>query len=114
LSGGQRQRIALARAFYGMPRIVVLDEPNASLDSDGEQALITALKDAQAAGITCVVITQRTSVVAALTKMMVLRDGRIEAYGPRDAVLPAQIKPAPQSQPESGPAGGAVVTARFG
>ncbi|ESR23897.1 type I secretion system permease/ATPase [Lutibaculum baratangense] len=92
LSGGQRQRIALARAFYGQPRLVVLDEPNASLDNDGEQALIQALKDAHAAGITCVVITQRTSIVPALTKVMVLRDGRIEDYGPRDEVLQRQMR----------------------
>ncbi|WP_088347609.1 MULTISPECIES: type I secretion system permease/ATPase [Rhodomicrobium] len=94
LSGGQRQRIALARAFYGHPRIVVLDEPNASLDSEGEQALIAALRQAHAAGITCVVITQRASVVSALTKMMVLREGRIEAFGPKEEVLQSQIRPA--------------------
>jgi PrtD family type I secretion system ABC transporter len=109
LSGGQRQRIALARAFYGEPRIVVLDEPNASLDSEGEQALVTALKQAHAAGITCLIITQRTSVVPALTKMMVLRDGRIEAFGPKDEILHRQIQPAARPQPAS-----SVVTARFG
>lgn len=110
LSGGQRQRIALARAYYGMPRIVVLDEPNASLDSDGEQALIQALKEARAAGITSLVITQRTSVVTALTRIMVLREGRIEAFGPRDEVLQTQIRPAPA--PET--SGFAAATARFG
>ena len=94
LSGGQRQRIALARAFYGNPKIVVLDEPNASLDSEGEEALIAALRQAHAAGITCVVITQRASVVPALTKMMVLREGRIEAFGPKDEVSQSQIRPA--------------------
>lgn len=94
LSGGQRQRIALARAFYGSPKVVVLDEPNASLDGEGEQALIGALLQAHQAGITCIVITQRTSVVPALTQVMVLRDGRIEAFGPREQVLAQQIRTA--------------------
>jgi len=97
LSGGQRQRIALARAFFGQPRIVVLDEPNAALDNEGEQALIRALIDAREAGMTCVVITQRTSIMAALTRLMVLRDGRIEAFGPKEDVLHSQIRPAPRS-----------------
>jgi ATP-binding cassette subfamily C protein len=124
LSGGQRQRIALARAFYGKPKVVVLDEPNASLDSEGEQALIAALKQAHASGITCVVITQRTSVMPALTRLMLLREGRIEAFGPRDEVLQKQIRPAirtaassaaptPTSQPAAGFTTG-TVTARFG
>jgi ATP-binding cassette subfamily C protein len=123
LSGGQRQRIALARAFYGSPKVVVLDEPNASLDSDGEQALIAALLQARGAGITCVVITQRTSVMPALTKMMVLREGQIEAFGPKDEVMQSQIRPAgqvatsapvpvPSKQPATPFMAGAV-TARF-
>ena len=90
LSGGQRQRIALARAFYGNPRIVILDEPNASLDSEGEEALLAALVEAGRAGTTCVVIAQRTSILPAVTKLMVLRDGRVEAFGPRDEVLRSQ------------------------
>jgi ATP-binding cassette subfamily C protein len=124
LSGGQRQRIALARAFYGSPKVVVLDEPNASLDSEGEQALIAALLQARGAGITCVVITQRTSVLPALTKMMVLREGRIEAFGPKDEVMQGQIRPAgeagapapapvPSKQPATAFTAG-TVTARFG
>ena len=95
LSGGQRQRIALARAFYGRPKIVVLDEPNANLDVEGEQALTSALIEARNSGMTCLVITQRTAVVRALTKIMVLKDGRIEAFGPREEVLQQQIRPAP-------------------
>ncbi len=123
LSGGQRQRVALARAFYGSPKLVVLDEPNASLDSEGEQALIAALLQARGAGITCIVITQRASVMPALTKMMVLREGRIEAFGPKDEVMQTQIRPAGQAvtrtpvpgppKPATGFIAGAV-TARFG
>jgi PrtD family type I secretion system ABC transporter len=104
LSGGQRQRVALARAFYGRPKLVVLDEPNASLDSEGEQALIMALVEARKAGITCVVITQRTSVVPALTQLMVLREGRIEAYGPKEEVLQSQIRQAAPAQGQAAPA----------
>jgi ATP-binding cassette subfamily C protein len=102
LSGGQRQRLALARAFYGQPNVVVLDEPNANLDVEGEQALTSALIEAQKAGITCVVITQRTAVVRALTKIMVLKDGRIDAFGPREEVLQQQIRPA--ASPTQSPA----------
>lgn len=109
LSGGQRQRIALARAFYGMPKVMVLDEPNASLDSEGEQALIAALLEARNAGITCIVVTQRTSVLPVLTKVMVLREGRIEAFGPKEEVLQQQIR---QAIPP--PASGVPATARFG
>jgi ATP-binding cassette subfamily C protein len=114
LSGGQRQRVALARAFYGRPKLVVLDEPNASLDSDGEQALITALIEARKTGITCVVITQRTSVVPALTKVMVLREGRIEAYGPKEEVLQSQIRQAAPAQAPAAPSGDFAATGRFG
>ncbi len=100
LSGGERQRIALARAFYGEPRIVVLDEPDASLDTRGEEALFGALQQARAAGITCVVITQRMAVVPALTKIMFMRGGRIEAFGPRDEILQKQLRAAaPQGAP---------------
>jgi len=112
LSGGQRQRIALARAFYGNPRVLVLDEPNASLDIDGEEALLRALQAAKAAGITCFVITQRTSVLPALTKMMVIQDGRVQSFGPRDEFMQSQIRaaakgPASPSVSAGAPADGA-------
>lgn len=120
LSGGQRQRIALARAFYGSPKLVVLDEPNASLDSDGEQALIATLRQARDLGITCVVITQRASVMPALTKIMVLRDGRIEAFGTKDEVMPIAVRsPVEAPTPSSAKQTAADIqtstfTARFG
>jgi PrtD family type I secretion system ABC transporter len=87
LSGGQRQLIALARAFYGGPRLLVLDEPNSNLDRDGEAALRAALARAKEAEITTVVIAHRPSIVAGLDRVLVLRDGRVGLYGPRAEVL---------------------------
>lgn len=89
LSGGQRHRVALARAFYGDPAFVVLDEPNASLDEAGDLALLEALKRAKARGATIVVITHRTSILQTADKMLVLADGTQRAFGPRDEVLRA-------------------------
>lgn len=92
LSGGQRQRVGLARAFYGQPRFLVLDEPNANLDSDGDRALELALDEAREAGTTVFIVTQRRSIVDKLDALMMLRDGEIEDYGPRDEVLARQKK----------------------
>jgi ATP-binding cassette subfamily C exporter for protease/lipase len=89
LSGGQRQRVALARAIYGDPVLVVLDEPNSSLDEAGDAALAAAILELKARGTTFVVMTHRTSVLAVADKMMVLRDGVMQAFGPRDDVLAA-------------------------
>lgn len=89
LSGGQRQRVALARALYGDPVFVVLDEPNASLDEAGEAALGQAIVDAKDKGTTFVIITHRRSVLAVTDKLLVLRDGQVQAFGPRDEVLKA-------------------------
>ena len=129
LSGGQKQHIGLARAFYGKPKIVILDEPNAHLDNKGDQALMAALKKAHDAGITCVVITQRASVVPALTKIMTLRDGRIDAFGPKEEILAQQksrsnrfpAKPQPVGNADEKPTGEnaekpkkPAITARFG
>jgi len=87
LSGGQRQRIALARALYGDPPLVVLDEPSASLDSAGEAALLVALHDLKARGTTVVFVTHSPSFMAALDKLLVLKNGALEMFGPSAAVL---------------------------
>ncbi|WP_342128553.1 type I secretion system permease/ATPase [Hydrogenophaga sp. OTU3427] len=88
LSGGQRQRIGLARAVYGRPVLVVLDEPNASLDEAGDIALAQTIRQLSAQGTTFVVITQRTNVLVVVHKLLVLREGMQHAFGPRDEVLP--------------------------
>lgn len=93
LSGGQRQRIGLARAFFGMPPLVVLDEPNASLDSDGEAVLVEALRRFRQAGRTIVLITHRPSILACADKVLVLMEGQTRLFGPREDVL-ARIAPA--------------------
>ena len=83
LSGGQRQRVALARALYGNPRVVVLDEPNASLDADGERDLDEIIKELRVRGITTIVITQRLQVAEQVDRVVILRDGQIERMGKR-------------------------------
>lgn len=89
LSGGQRQRVALARAIYDEPVFVVLDEPNSSLDEIGDAALAQAITLMKGRGTTFVIMTHRASVLAVVDKMLVVRDGTQQAYGPRDEVLAA-------------------------
>jgi ATP-binding cassette, subfamily C, bacterial EexD len=86
LTGGQRQRIGLARAVYGDPKVVVLDEPNSSLDDAGDAALLAALETLKGRGTTVLVISHRTSVLPVLDKLLVLREGQVAAFGPRDEV----------------------------
>lgn len=90
VSGGQRQRLALARAMYGNPFLVVLDEPNSSLDAEGDEALRKAMLSTRERGGICIVITHRPAGLAAVDKIAVLSHGQLQAFGPRDEVL-AQI-----------------------
>ncbi|WP_170971250.1 type I secretion system permease/ATPase [Mesorhizobium sp. GR13] len=87
LSGGERQRIGLARAFYGATRVLVLDEPNANLDEEGDQALMRALNEARDAGTTAVVITHRLSLAARCDRILVLRNGVVDIFGPAKDVF---------------------------
>jgi ABC-type protease/lipase transport system fused ATPase/permease subunit len=94
LSPGQRQRIGLARALYGDPRIVMLDEPNSNLDGASEQALSESLADLHREGVTVVVVTHRNTLLKDVTQVLVLQAGRVQHYGPTAQVL-AALEPHP-------------------
>jgi ATP-binding cassette, subfamily C, bacterial exporter for protease/lipase len=129
LSGGQKQRLGLARAMYGDPALLVLDEPNSNLDEVGEQCLVQAVLDLRRRGKTIVLITHRTSAISATNKLLMIRDGMGQMFGPTDQVLAAlqeanqkamqaaqqaqaaqQGQPRP-AQPQAGEAAPAVTTA---
>lgn len=93
LSAGQRQRVALARALYGTPRLLVLDEPNAFLDAEGERLLLGLLRRLRAGGVGAVVVTHRPTLVQAADVLLVLKDGLVDRFGERDAVLRALATP---------------------
>ncbi|WP_340316749.1 type I secretion system permease/ATPase [Rhizorhabdus argentea] len=94
LSAGQRQRVGLARTLYGDPKVIVLDEPNANLDADGETALAEAIRGLKARGATIVMVSHKPTVLAQADKLMLIRNGRIEMLGPREEVLRAMAPPA--------------------
>jgi ABC-type protease/lipase transport system fused ATPase/permease subunit len=87
LSGGQRQRVGLARAFYGNPKLVILDEPNSNLDEAGEQALINALKNLKQMGATTIMITHKPNLLYTVDKVLVLQQGQQVRFGDRDEVV---------------------------
>jgi PrtD family type I secretion system ABC transporter len=95
LSPGQRQRVALARALYGEPRLVVLDEPNANLDADGDEALLRSLRGLKEDGVTVVVIAHRPSLLGGVDKLLVLKEGAAELFGPRAEVMARVTRVAP-------------------
>jgi PrtD family type I secretion system ABC transporter len=99
LSGGERQRVGLARALYGAPKFVVLDEPNASLDNVGEEALVQAIATLKQRGITQVIIAHRPSILRHVDKILVMRDGAVQMFGPREEVLKKLIGPAQTKAP---------------
>jgi ATP-binding cassette subfamily C protein len=110
LSAGQAQKIALARALFGDPAILLLDEPNAHLDMEGEAQLAATLRALKAKGRTVLIVAHRTGVLAAIDRLMLLREGRLELFGPRDEVLERLNAPRPAAAvtaPAGAPAGSA-------
>jgi PrtD family type I secretion system ABC transporter len=102
LSGGQTQRIGLARAVYGRPRLVVLDEPNSNLDAAGDEALAEAIGALRAGGTTLVIMAHRPSAIAAVNKLLVLQNGTVAHFGDKDAVLALATRPVPGPAPTQG------------
>jgi ATP-binding cassette subfamily C protein EexD len=111
LSGGQRQRIGLARALYGNPRLIILDEPNSNLDEVGDRALVTAIQQLKQTGATLFVITHRTNIVSQLDRLMVMNAGVISLFGPREQVL-AELNAQKQAQMHARSAGASMASAR--
>jgi ABC-type protease/lipase transport system fused ATPase/permease subunit len=106
LSAGQRQRIALARALYGEPFLVVLDEPNSNLDAEGEHALTQAMLGVRARGGVVVVVAHRPSALASVDWVLMMAEGRVQAFGPKDEVLSKVLRPvsAPAASARGAPA----------
>jgi PrtD family type I secretion system ABC transporter len=97
LAAGHAQRIAFARALYDEPKLLVLDEPNAHLDAEGEAALTAALSEMKRRGVAVVIVAHRVSVLSVVDKLLLMRDGRLELFGPRDEVV-KRMTPAPQER----------------
>lgn len=103
LSGGQKQRLGIARALYGSPSVVVLDEPNSNLDEVGETSLVATIKELKNLGKTVVVITHRLNVLQVVDKLLVMNEGALMAYGPRDEIFQALAKNKQQIQQSPNP-----------
>lgn len=105
LSAGERQRFALARALYGDPSLIVLDEPNSNLDAEGDQALTSAIKSMREIGSTVIVVAHRPSAINAVDQLLYLKDGRQIAFGPKESIQTQVLRavhtasPGPQSVP---------------
>jgi ATP-binding cassette subfamily C protein len=93
LSAGQAQRVALARALYGNPFLIVLDEPNSNLDTEGDEALSRAVRSARARGAIVVVVAHRPIGIEAVDQVLVMKDGRMQAFGPKETVLAQVLQP---------------------
>jgi ATP-binding cassette subfamily C protein EexD len=102
LSGGQRQRIALARAIFGKPPVIILDEPNSNLDAQGERALARACRYLKKHGVTLILVSHRRSILKMADKILSLQQGRLHLFGPRDAVLKRLFRPTPVNLEKSG------------
>lgn len=111
LSGGQKQRLGLARAMYGDPSVIVLDEPNSNLDDAGEAALVAAVRDLRQRGKTIILITHRTSAISVTSKLLLMRDGSVHMFGPTDKVL-AALNEANQKQLQANQAAQARLAAQ--
>jgi ATP-binding cassette subfamily C protein len=109
LSAGQRQLVGLARALYGEPFLVVLDEPNSNLDADGDVALATAILGVRKRGGIVIVIAHRPSALAYLDQVLVMAGGTMQAFGPKDEVLASVTRPAAQAQPAAAERGSQTV-----
>jgi ATP-binding cassette subfamily C protein PrsD len=93
LSAGQRQRVALARALYGDPFLVVLDEPNSNLDAEGEQALSEAIMSVRSRGGIVIVVAHRPSALASVDLVLMMNEGRMQAFGAKEQVLGQVLRP---------------------
>jgi ATP-binding cassette subfamily C exporter for protease/lipase len=109
LSGGQRQRIGLARAVYGDPALVVLDEPNSNLDDAGEAALMSTVAQLKAKGKTVFLITHRPGAIGAADWLLILNNGELVANGTRDAVISALQQRHPGTTRPADPSGGSLM-----
>ena len=108
MSGGQRQRIGLARAIYGSPRLIVLDEPNSNLDDTGERALAVALQKIKETGATVFIISHRPSILSRLDRIMVMAGGTITMYGAREQVIAELAQQQAKAQQRVSPAASAA------